>query len=880
MPRAARALPGLRFEAQAPALPEALPRMDVAAFVGFAAAGPIDVPVAVEDAAQFRAIFGDDARLAWDARAGEWATAHLGPAVRAYFRNGGKRCWVVRVAGLGASRASVPVAGVLGWGGGRLWQARGRARSRGSWGDELGAAAAAGARPVPLPRGGGTLVVWQEAGDAERPLLAGLALDRDVAAQIVPGDLLRITVRDAAGRPTAIIFLPVIDRGVPGDAAWSWPCSAPAPGQVMLAARAPLWLDVGLPEGFGSQGVRAWTQDSGALQAELRLGASGSAPAGRATLLIGLDPANSPTPGSLIAIEEEDGAPAPPAPAGRKGAWLVVEECGASGQDLPTWVTGTAHRQRVPPPGETALRDSSCDRVELELWARHGSGPATRLGGLGLAPTHERYWAALPEDEELLGGLADDPTAPHGPLRAVARGLRFPLAGDATSEVDCYAPLGITPSRGGWSTARPADERTALERDGLAPLTAALFFDDALAGLGCETLLPSAEFIAWQSPERRPLRGMHALLWNDEVTVVAVPDAVQPGWDLKMLEPIPAPAPTPLPAAAGCEPIDGRAPGPGDFFARGAPAPAVGGSYSAPPSPRDQAPRWELRSAAPSGLLLAVQRALLRLCAVRGDLLALLSTPGGAREDDAIEHAARLRSPTAEAPDEADRPQVLPLSLQEARALSHGALYHPWLQELEEGSTAVRLHPPDGAVAGVLARRARERGAWVAPANEALRGVVALEPPPSGARWAALQDAQVNAIRQEPRGFLALSEDTLSPDSDLLGIHVRRLLALLRRAALRVGSSYVFEPLSPAFRRMVERGFNELLSSLFGRGAFAGATPERSFQVDAGALPGLGRSGDEGRFFVDLWVAPSEPMRFLRVRLVQSGEHGLVTEGR
>ncbi len=85
--------------------------MDIAGFVGFAASGPIDVPVPVEDATQFAAIFGADAPLAWDAEHGEQAYAYLGPAVRAFFRNGGRRCWVVRVADGGREGGRVPAAG-------------------------------------------------------------------------------------------------------------------------------------------------------------------------------------------------------------------------------------------------------------------------------------------------------------------------------------------------------------------------------------------------------------------------------------------------------------------------------------------------------------------------------------------------------------------------------------------------------------------------------------------------------------------------------------------------------------------------------------------------------------------------------------------------
>ncbi len=59
-----RKLPGIRFETTAPPTPEVLPRMDIAAFVGFAASGPIDLPVPVEDAVQFADVFGADAPLA------------------------------------------------------------------------------------------------------------------------------------------------------------------------------------------------------------------------------------------------------------------------------------------------------------------------------------------------------------------------------------------------------------------------------------------------------------------------------------------------------------------------------------------------------------------------------------------------------------------------------------------------------------------------------------------------------------------------------------------------------------------------------------------------------------------------------------------------
>ena len=112
-----------------------------------------------------------------------------------------------------------------------------------------------------------------------------------------------------------------------------------------------------------------------------------------------------------------------------------------------------------------------------------------------------------------------------------------------------------------------------------------------------------------------------------------------------------------------------------------------------------------------------------------------------------------------------------------------------------------------------MAQRAVTRGAWSAPANELLRGVVALAPPLAAGRRLELQDAQVNIFRHEPRGFLSLGADTLSRDIDLRPINVRRLLILLRRLALRLGETYVFEPNDDSFRRLVQRGFEAALDA-------------------------------------------------------------------
>ncbi len=269
-----------------------------------------------------------------------------------------------------------------------------------------------------------------------------------------------------------------------------------------------------------------------------------------------------------------------------------------------------------------------------------------------------------------------------------------------------------------------------------------------------------------------------------------------------------------------------------------------------------------------NAVLVAVQQALLRLCAARADLFAILALPAHYRAAEAIDHAEnQLQLSSSNAVNAAWR--------------SYGALYHPWLIGHEENRPAeLRRTPPDGAICGILAQRALQRGGWIAPANQPLQAVIGLTPPLARQQWLRLQAAQVNLIRQVPRDFLCMSADTLSNDPDLRPINVRRLLSLLRRLALREGTRYVFEPNDDSFRRMVQRNFEALLEQLFLRGAFAGKSARSAYQVVTERTLNPPTSVEQGRFIIELRVAPVQPLTFLTVRLVQTNERLLVNEVR
>jgi uncharacterized protein len=79
--------PGVYFEWRDQPAPPGLRRTDIAGFVGIALRGPLHCPVRVTSWTQFVSAFG-----------GRTSQGYLAYAVHGFFANGGRTCWVVRVA--------------------------------------------------------------------------------------------------------------------------------------------------------------------------------------------------------------------------------------------------------------------------------------------------------------------------------------------------------------------------------------------------------------------------------------------------------------------------------------------------------------------------------------------------------------------------------------------------------------------------------------------------------------------------------------------------------------------------------------------------------------------------------------------------------------
>lgn len=255
--------------------------------------------------------------------------------------------------------------------------------------------------------------------------------------------------------------------------------------------------------------------------------------------------------------------------------------------------------------------------------------------------------------------------------------------------------------------------------------------------------------------------------------------------------------------------------------------------------------------------LFQVQRAMLRFASARGDVLTVLALPEGDQPDDASRHVRRLRTPGA----------VLPRS--EQQALSYGALYYPWLFGPTTEKTGPALMPPDGAASGLIADRARREGAWTAPANEPLAATRTVSPPLDAGQEVELEAQNVNVFGESPRGVRTLGASTLATDGDLEPITTRRLLILVGRLARREGPKHVFENNGARLRRRIADQFDDVLRRLYHRGAFAGATPSQGYRVVADESVNPLREVERGRIVVELRIAPTRPLKFLTVRLVE-----------
>lgn len=929
-------LPGIRVgNAPAPAA-RALPRMDVAVFAGFAQRGPCHRAIAVSSVAAFETVFGGECPLAYDKSAGARLRANLPDSVRAFFSNGGQRCWVIRLAmtadlaaALQATGRSVadlpparsgrfPVAGMLcstpapDGKTSIVAPAMLAAASVGSWSDSLRLAARVSRQPIEIvepvrlrwglsfaDRGmlaaGDLIELIGGEGPTTRYAKVARVADGEVRACWI-ASLLRI----GGATPTKLGQVEI--SGESGLFGATFDEAETATLHIDAAAAAQ--LQVGLWARFHHQGEVLW------LRIDRVDGRTASGPAWQQ---LGSRLPRAPFAAAKLAIDIREFQPS----GDRTHAGLSPSPEGAN----PIQSILDADRFHADPGSRTAA-------IRPAFAATRGEAGRIELG------------YRLAADPQGFAGIADRFGTPAFTAadRVALRSAWLPIGLDVTFP----EPAGPLPT-----------VEDPLVRDGLARADERLFLDPRLTEGNAAAIAERATAILHVAES--PLFGLHAAfdIAGDlfpETSLLAVPDAVQPDWDLiaaddPVAPPDPGAAAQPnwLNHSGSCPPVAPPVPlsAPDrsrflDCSTRLLDAPELGAPVTAPPDagftlswnappPRgiailEESTRPDFQPAVEilrdeharawpvprqpegayyyrlrfevDGNVSAYASAVVAVRASRYDVagpdrgrlrrlhLAMLRMAGGSGDLFAILSLPRTFR-TAEAVRHANALRdcavgagsAVQLGSNEQRLLSFGACYHPWL--VASAGDSLRSTSPDGAVAGLMAARAHRRGAWIAPANDPVRDIVGLDPSLADAELLDLDRARINMVRRLAHGFALHDADTLSNERDWRQINVRRLMMLLRRTALRRGMTYVFEDNGPVLRRAIERDLTEMLGDLQQRGAFSGKTSAQSFRV---AIQENAGDQEAGRLAIEIAVAPAQPMRFLTLFLVQHGPRFTIME--
>ena len=200
----------------------------------------------------------------------------------------------------------------------------------------------------------------------------------------------------------------------------------------------------------------------------------------------------------------------------------------------------------------------------------------------------------------------------------------------------------------------------------------------------------------------------------------------------------------------------------------------------------------------------------------------------------------------------------------------YAALYWPWIKVFDPPSGQNAFVPPSGHMAGIWCRSDGERGVHKAPANEVVRGAIALETQITKLEHDLLNPVAVNCIRAFPgRGIRVWGARTLSSDPAWRYVNVRRLFNYVEQSILGGTNWAVFEPNDMDLWGRIRRTISAFLYRVWLDGALFGATPEQAFYVKCDDETNPQETIEAGQVICEIGIAPVKPAEFVIFRLAQ-----------
>jgi hypothetical protein len=212
-------------------------------------------------------------------------------------------------------------------------------------------------------------------------------------------------------------------------------------------------------------------------------------------------------------------------------------------------------------------------------------------------------------------------------------------------------------------------------------------------------------------------------------------------------------------------------------------------------------------------------------------------------------------------------------------------LAYPWLKTSGSNVLLESLEPPEGALAGVLARNALTRGTFTSATKIGPSEIVDVWPslPAEETKssstpliWNSSSNKplieRLSLFGFSPGGLRLLSDVTMYPGEAYRSARVNRLVSVICRAARRLGEEIVFDSNGPAAWARFEIFLRQLMTCLWTQGAFDGTTARNAFSVRCDRSTMTQNDLDNGRLVAQVTFTAAATVEVIRVTLaLQSG---------
>lgn len=267
------------------------------------------------------------------------------------------------------------------------------------------------------------------------------------------------------------------------------------------------------------------------------------------------------------------------------------------------------------------------------------------------------------------------------------------------------------------------------------------------------------------------------------------------------------------------------------------------------------------------------------------DEIAIVAAPGALSKDvqeAVIDHCENLKDRFAIIDGQKTETITVVAIQGTVKDSNYAALYFPWFKVTDQTydpsnptskptSGAQLSVPPSGHMAGIYARVDEARGVHKAPANENVRGALALDYLVTLNEQKGLNPDGINVIRGFDGNFKVWGARTLGGDKngEFKYINVRRLMNFLRESIDEGTQFVVFEPNNPALWQKIIRSLRAFLTNVWRDGALFGNTPEEAFYVKCDESTNPPEVRELGQVVTEIGVAIVKPAEFVIFRISQ-----------